>query len=185
MKLIETLVSESQRNITKPQSSHSRTINPHLKNIWQTPEKSMADEFHLPLSETDQIPTEVEDFEVNTTFIDEEYFQYLRYLDSGSNHRINTFGSYDEIFGHVLGNSASTRRVNAVEELPVVEFTAEELMERGLVVCAICREELVANEKLSELPCRHYYHKDCISSWLSNRNTCPLCRHDVELPNDG
>ncbi|KAG7564158.1 Reverse transcriptase zinc-binding domain [Arabidopsis suecica] len=132
---------------------------------------------------SDQIPTE-EDFEVDTTFIDDEYLRYLHYLDSRSNHGVNTFGSYDEIFGLVLGNSSSIRRLNAAEELPVVEFTAEEMMERGLVVCAICREELAANERLSELPCRHYYHKNCISNWLSNRNTCPLCRHNVELPKD-
>ncbi|XP_020879753.1 RING-H2 finger protein ATL58 [Arabidopsis lyrata subsp. lyrata] len=145
--------------------------------------KSMAEEFHLPLNltETDQIPTE-EDFEADTTFIDDEYLRYLHYLDSRSNHGVNTFGSYDEIFGLVLGNSSSIQRLNAAEELPVVEFTAEEMMERGLVVCAICREELAANDRLSELPCRHYYHKNCISNWLSNRNTCPLCRHIVELP---
>lgn len=144
----------------------------------------MAEEFHLPLieNETDPIPTE-EDIEANTTFIDDEYLRYLHYLDSRSN--LNTFGSYDEIFGLVLGNSSSTRPLNAAEDIPVVEFTAEEMMERGLVVCAICREELAANERLSELPCLHYYHKDCISNWLSCRNTCPLCRHNVELTMDG
>ncbi|EOA25426.1 hypothetical protein CARUB_v10018758mg [Capsella rubella] len=147
----------------------------------------MAEEFHLPSieNETDPTPTE-EDFEANTTFIDDEYLRYLHYLDSRNNHGVNTFGSYDEIFGLVLGNSSTCMpQLNAAEELPVVEFTAEEMMERGLVVCAICREELAANERLSELPCRHYYHKDCISSWLSNRNTCPLCRHNVELPKEG
>ncbi|ESQ32536.1 hypothetical protein EUTSA_v10005099mg [Eutrema salsugineum] len=139
----------------------------------------MAD-FHLPSeiqNETDQIPDE--DFEETAAFIDEDYLNYLHYLASRSNHGFDTFGSYDEIFGQVLGNSSSTRRSEAAEELPVVELTAEELVERGLVVCAICREELAANERLSELPCRHYYHKDCISNWLTNRNTCPLCRLNV------
>lgn len=137
-------------------------------------------EFHLSSeieNETDQIPAE--DLDEDATFIDEEYLNYLHYLASGSNHGIETFGPYDEIFGVVLGNSSSMRRQEAAEELPVVEFTAEELMERGLVVCAICREELAATQRLSELPCRHYYHKDCISNWLTNRNTCPLCRHNV------
>ncbi|ANM64623.1 RING/U-box superfamily protein [Arabidopsis thaliana] len=163
------------------------SYNHHLHPKRKRKKKSMAEEFHLPLNltEPDQTPTE-EDFEADTTLIDDEYLRYLHYLDSRSNHGVNTFGSYDEIFGLVLGNSSScTRWLNAGEELPVVEFTAEEMMERGLVVCAICREELAANERLSELPCRHYYHKECISNWLSNRNTCPLCRHNVELPNHG
>ncbi|RIA04912.1 hypothetical protein BRARA_K00814 [Brassica rapa] len=132
-------------------------------------------EFHLP----SEIDNEAEDFEDNTNFIDEEYLNYLHYMASRSNHGHETFGSYDEIFGRVLGNSSSTRRQETAEELPVVELTAEELIDRGLVVCAICREELTANERLSELPCSHCYHKDCISNWLSNRNTCPLCRHNV------
>ncbi|KAJ4900860.1 RING/U-box superfamily protein [Raphanus sativus] len=135
-------------------------------------------EFHLP-SENEAETLQAEDFEENATFIDEEYLNYLHYMASRSNHGHDTFGSYDEIFGRVLGNSSSTRRQEVTEELPVVELTAEELMERGLMVCAICREELAANEILSELPCSHCYHKDCISNWLTNRNTCPLCRHNV------
>ncbi|CAF2089817.1 unnamed protein product, partial [Brassica napus] len=153
---------------------HTSSYYLHTSTFPKTSEKSMA-EFHLP----SEIDNEAEDFEDNTNFIDEEYLNYLHYMASRSNHGHETFGSYDEIFGRVLGNSSSTRRQEAAEELPVVELTAEELIDRGLVVCAICREELTANERLSELPCSHCYHKDCISNWLSNRNTCPLCRHNV------
>ncbi|CAN8265838.1 unnamed protein product [Cochlearia groenlandica] len=136
-------------------------------------------EFHLPLEIQNQADHH-EVNEVNDTTIDEEYLNYFHYLSSRNNEgQDDTFGPYDEIFGLVLGNSPSTRRQEAAEELPVVELTAEEMVERGLVVCAICREELVGNEKLSELPCRHCYHKNCISNWLISRNTCPLCRHNV------
>lgn len=137
-------------------------------------------EFHLPSeieNEAEQHPAQ--DSEENHAVIEDEYLDYIHYLSSRSNHEMETFGTYDEIFGRVLGNSSSTRWPETVEELPVVNLTAEELEERGLVVCAICREKLSSNERLSELPCRHFYHKDCISSWLTNRNTCPLCRHSV------
>jgi len=42
--------------------------------------------------------------------------------------------------------------------------------------CTICLENFNENEKLYELSCKHYYHKDCIDDWLSKKNTCPLCR---------
>lgn len=61
-----------------------------------------------------------------------------------------------------------------------MEITSGELMGIG---CAICKDEIVvAEEKVTRLPCKHYYHKECIVPWLGIRNTCPVCRY--ELPTD-
>lgn len=39
--------------------------------------------------------------------------------------------------------------------------------------CPICMEKL--NYK-THLQCGHCFHDDCIDTWLSSHNTCPLCR---------
>ncbi|CAI9276789.1 unnamed protein product [Lactuca saligna] len=46
----------------------------------------------------------------------------------------------------------------------------------------VCKDEISIEEKVTELPCRHHYHGDCILPWLNIRNTCPVCR--FELPTD-
>ncbi|XP_062150911.1 E3 ubiquitin-protein ligase RING1-like [Alnus glutinosa] len=89
--------------------------------------------------------------------------------------------------GDVLGRFAENQRRSrpaakrVVESLPCVELTVEELG-RSTAVCAVCKDEIVVEEKVRRLPCAHYYHGDCIVPWLSIRNTCPLCRY--ELPTE-
>ena len=41
------------------------------------------------------------------------------------------------------------------------------------VNCSICLEEycnIVTNN------CKHYFHKECLQSWLKKQLSCPLCR---------
>ncbi|XP_062106403.1 E3 ubiquitin ligase BIG BROTHER-related [Humulus lupulus] len=70
---------------------------------------------------------------------------------------------------------------SVVENLPFVELTVEEL-QKDDVVCAVCKDKILVEEKVKRLPCCHYYHGDCIVPWLGIRNTCPVCRY--ELPTD-
>ncbi|XP_070058178.1 probable E3 ubiquitin-protein ligase RHC2A [Nicotiana tomentosiformis] len=45
--------------------------------------------------------------------------------------------------------------------------------------CSICMEEFEVDSEASELPCKHFFHNDCIVPWLNRSNTCPLCRHKL------
>ncbi|CAH9093378.1 unnamed protein product [Cuscuta epithymum] len=45
--------------------------------------------------------------------------------------------------------------------------------------CSVCLEDFEVGGKASELPCNHIYHRRCITPWLINEYTCPICRHDV------
>ena len=52
-------------------------------------------------------------------------------------------------------------------------FTAEE----GLTCeqCAVCLEQYCTGQELKQLPCSHFFHKDCIEQWLSTVSmNCPL-----------
>ncbi|KAL3844126.1 hypothetical protein ACJIZ3_001529 [Penstemon smallii] len=46
-------------------------------------------------------------------------------------------------------------------------------------VCCICLAKYVNNDELRELPCSHFFHKDCVDKWLKINATCPLCKAEV------
>ena len=43
--------------------------------------------------------------------------------------------------------------------------------------CRICLGTLGPYKLVHTLPCAHTFHAHCISSWLLNHNTCPLCNY--------
>jgi len=48
--------------------------------------------------------------------------------------------------------------------------------------CPICLEKCDQN---IFLPCKHYFHLDCLQNWLTKKISCPVCRktpqHIIEL----
>jgi hypothetical protein len=43
-------------------------------------------------------------------------------------------------------------------------------------VCSICLLDFCSGEEVRDLPCKHFFHKACVDSWLAAETTCPLCR---------
>lgn len=46
--------------------------------------------------------------------------------------------------------------------------------------CPVCLCAFEEGESLKSLPCVHFYHKDCIDSWLLVGHACPVCKSLVE-----
>lgn len=65
----------------------------------------------------------------------------------------------------------------AIESMPTIEITNSQDCN-----CAVCMEPFDLGAEAREMPCKHIYHQDCILPWLSLRNSCPVCRH--EMPTD-
>ncbi|XP_035224570.1 uncharacterized protein LOC118197171 isoform X2 [Stegodyphus dumicola] len=49
------------------------------------------------------------------------------------------------------------------------------------IQCTVCLEDFHLRQKVKSLPCKHFYHKRCITPWLATNNTCPSCRKFVEI----
>jgi len=68
----------------------------------------------------------------------------------------------------------------AIESMPTIEIVSSHVNTESH--CAVCKEAFELGTEAREMPCKHIYHPDCILPWLSLRNSCPVCRH--ELPTD-
>lgn len=71
-----------------------------------------------------------------------------------------------------------------IEQLRKVKFTSS--MSRGkdendcAVKCLVCQCSYEEGESLRCLPCKHFFHEDCIDQWLLTKDTCPYCRVSIE-----
>lgn len=60
---------------------------------------------------------------------------------------------------------------NSVDRLPRVP-----VKDCGCTECAVCLNKLEPAGTAVQLPCRHSFHHECISKWLTQcKNKCPLC----------
>lgn len=68
-----------------------------------------------------------------------------------------------------------------IDHLPLEEISAD-LAATEHPSCAVCLDELAAgsDEDATALPCGHMFHRGCLVPWLKQRNTCPVCRCEVE-----
>jgi len=71
---------------------------------------------------------------------------------------------------------------SAIDKLQTKEVDDEMLgaSEDNKPKCVICVDEMVKGEKASVLPCNHFFHGECVTPWLKQHNTCPVCRRSIE-----
>lgn len=79
-------------------------------------------------------------------------------------------------------NQGATRA--DIASLPFAEFDPS-LMEKADANCAICLCEYARGEPVAFLPCRHHFHRECVSTWLEANKTCPFCKHPIDEPFTG
>jgi hypothetical protein len=71
----------------------------------------------------------------------------------------------------------------------ILDHSDKEILERNIIdkelndECNICLEKYEINQNIITLPCKHYYHDNCINKWLEEYNyKCPKCRLPVGKP---
>lgn len=80
--------------------------------------------------------------------------------------------------------ASSLLKSSDIDSIPTIQISSSMLSSDpdpdSVLLCAVCKEDFTVGESAKRLPCSHIYHSDCIVPWLSDHNSCPLCR--FELP---
>ena len=104
----------------------------------------------------------------------------LSFLDNHNNdfqfnNLVNIIMSFES---SLHGNPPASQK--AMDSLPKIEINEENINNYKDITCNICLEGFQIGNIIRVLECKHEFHERCIITWLKSRNTCPVCRHELE-----
>ncbi|WEW57257.1 C3HC4 type zinc-finger (RING finger) protein [Emydomyces testavorans] len=77
------------------------------------------------------------------------------------------------------GNAPGPASEEAIRALPKKPVDKTMLGHDGKAECSICMDSVEIRDEVTELPCKHWFHENCISVWLNEHDTCPHCRKGI------
>ena len=96
----------------------------------------------------------------------------------------------EDILNYIMNNDPNKygsppASKSEIEKLNKYTLTKEKLKSFGNEnLCSVCKEELNIGDKLIDLPCNHYFHIDCLMPWLSQHDSCPVCRFELKTDDE-
>ena len=88
---------------------------------------------------------------------------------------LNIIMSFDSMH---KGNPPASQR--AIDNLKKIEIDENNIKNLNEELCNVCLEDYKIGQISNKLDCGHYFHDKCILQWLKMRNTCPICRTELE-----
>ncbi|GJN05180.1 hypothetical protein PR202_ga22788 [Eleusine coracana subsp. coracana] len=79
---------------------------------------------------------------------------------------------------HLVSNNKGGAQAEAA--MAVWPYRKERDDEMGESTCPVCLADFADGEPVRVLPeCMHYFHAECIDTWLRGSNSCPMCRAET------
>lgn len=90
-----------------------------------------------------------------------------------------------ERIGDVKAERWAMRSEQEIAKLPLTNFCmtmAEGKDENdSCVKCLVCQFAFEEKETIRHLPCKHYFHNECVDVWLATKDFCPYCRQCIVI----
>jgi len=104
------------------------------------------------------------------------------HLNNVNNFNFNNFGSFSllsDLMARDMFNSEQAPQPQGVSEEFINNLPKAKECKQG--ECYICLEKLGAEDKETcELPCGHAFDKACLTTWLKENHSCPVCRAKLD-----
>lgn len=81
---------------------------------------------------------------------------------------------------HPQSNAAPPATEDAIQKLEKKKLDREMMGDSAKAECTICIDEMTVGDEVTVLPCKHWFHGECVVLWLKEHNTCPICRTPIE-----
>lgn len=72
----------------------------------------------------------------------------------------------------------SSLKEKAEKTITAEDLTTDKFKENP---CPICLDLLELDQKYIMLSCGHFFHTDCLGTWVSKKSTCPMCNKEIKL----
>jgi len=106
---------------------------------------------------------------INLEYENDEIENILNYIMSNDNNR----------YGSPPASQSEIKKLNKYT------LTEEKLNNFGTEnTCSVCKEDFVIGNKMMDLPCKHYFHEECLMPWLNQHDSCPICRFELKTDDD-
>jgi E3 ubiquitin-protein ligase RNF115/126 len=85
---------------------------------------------------------------------------------------------------HPTSNAPGPAPAEAIAKLPKKKIDEKMLGPEMKAECSVCMDDVHLDDEVVVLPCTHWFHEACASAWLSEHNTCPICRTGITISED-
>ena len=139
--------------------------------IWSLTVKGQSKSVYKIILSNEKVKCKCMDFNIRKNVCKHMYFILGRILkDSKIINKIKSVADIEENFNDISLNLKNILSKHVSNNIIDFEYDNKEC-------CSICFEEF-GDESVEQcqLSCKNVFHTECINLWLSNNNSCPLCR---------
>ena len=111
---------------------------------------------------------------ISTNYLSQEIINESYYNDGESSIVYNSFYSQKIINNNIVSEIINNLKVNKLYKF-TKKFEGEK--------CIICLNSYEIGNFYVNLPCKHFFHEDCIKLWIIEKTRCPICNYELNVHN--